>query len=73
MKTIYQHPFLVILLTLILILTITPLSAFAQAPAPGNLETSNILTYQVNNVLTKEDRTAISRTGADIIEIRSDN
>ncbi len=73
MKTNYQRPFPVLLLTLILILAVAPFSASAQTPASGDLETDSIHTYRVNNVVTKEDRTAIARTGAGIIEIGADH
>jgi len=53
-------------------LAVAPFSTFAQDSAPGDLETDSILTYRVNFVATKEDRTAIARAGADIIEIGSD-
>lgn len=36
-------------------------------------ENSEVLTYWVGNVSTREDRTVIARTGADIIEIYSDH
>ncbi len=72
MKTIVQRPFPVLLLILTLILASAPFNASAQAPTAGNLETDGIQAYRVSNVVTKEDRTAVARTGADIIEVGAD-
>jgi carboxypeptidase T len=72
MKTISRHPLPFLLLILILILLTAPFNASAQAPVSTKLETESIHTYRVDNVVTKEDRTAVARTGADIIEIGAD-
>jgi carboxypeptidase T len=76
MKPIFRQRMPVILLAIMVILTCLPASAAAQAPAPGSsspqagkTESYDIATYRVNNVSTKEDRTAVARTGADIVEI----
>ena len=69
-------PMPVILLILVLILTgMLPYSASAQSPTTGTVtqagepESYDVHTYRVSNVITKEDRTAVARTGAAIEEI----
>jgi carboxypeptidase T len=44
----------------------------ASSPQADKGESYDVLTYWVSNVMTREDRTAIAQTGADIIEIGSD-
>jgi carboxypeptidase T len=46
-------------------------SVHAAGQGAGLQAGSGILTYRVLNVLTKEDRSAIAQTGADIIEVGS--
>jgi carboxypeptidase T len=41
----------------------------AASKKPGGQGSDEILTYRVSNVTTREDRTAIAQTGADIIEV----
>lgn len=76
MKPIYRSPLPVLTLILTLILAGLPSSsASGQTPASGAInqmggpESYDILTYYVGNVFTREDRTAVSQTGADIEEI----
>ena len=80
MKPIYMRPLPVILMMLIFILTGLPSSsASSQSSAAGtsspqaNLAENYVIqTYRVSNVVTREDRTAVAQTGADIIEIGAD-
>lgn len=62
------------LLLLIVLLVAVPLTAAGQAPVPagaqpGLSETGEPALYRVGNVSTKEERTAVARTGAAIEEI----
>jgi murein tripeptide amidase MpaA len=60
----------VIIFTGMLLSLITPVYPVQAANPQADQEESNpILTYWVGNVTTKEDRTAVASTGADIIEI----
>ena len=74
MKPTHKRPLPVILLIAILILAGLPsVSASGQSPAPGPIiqgpESYDIQTYRVSNVFTREDRSAVARTGAAIEEI----
>ncbi len=76
MKPIYRLRLLVPLLILMFIFSsLTPSSVSGQSPSTGSInqasgqESYDILTYYVGNVRTREDRTAIARTGAAIDEI----
>jgi carboxypeptidase T len=76
MKPIYRLRLLVPLLILVFIFSsLTPSSVAGQSPSTGSInqasgqESYDILTYYVGNVHTREDRTAIARTGAAIDEI----
>ena len=74
MRSIYRRPLPVILLIAILILAGLPsVSASGQSPASGPIiqgpESYDVQTYRVSNVFTKEDRSAVARTGAAIEEI----
>jgi carboxypeptidase T len=62
----------VVILALLLVTGVAPVAAapHAQDSAPtGGDESYSIGVYRVNNVMTKEDRTAIASTGASIEEI----
>lgn len=81
MKPISLPKLPVILLIVVIALTGLPASGSAQAPDPGSPQSipdepgqqaEAILTYRINHVVTREDRTAVARTGADIIEIGPD-
>lgn len=76
MKPVYRTPLPVLILILTLILAGLPSSsASGQTPASGAVnqtdgpESYDIHTYYVGNVFTREDRTAVSQTGAAIEEI----
>ena len=65
-------PSMIILLALLLGL-VAPVGAVqAAGPKADKGESYDVLTYWVGNVTTREDRTAIAQTGADIIEIGTD-
>jgi carboxypeptidase T len=80
MYPIFRLRFPIVLLMIAILLTCLPGPAAAQASmpdsAPGDKTTGKpldeILTYLVSGVTTKEDRTAVARTGVDIIEIGAD-
>jgi carboxypeptidase T len=81
MKPIIKHRMPVIVLIILIVLTCVPGAVAAQTPQPGSSPdgktigpppSDEILTYFVAGVTTKEDRTAVARTGADIIEIGAD-
>ena len=79
MKPIYKHPLPVALLILVLVLAGMPsFSVSSQSPASGSItqaggqESYDVQTYRVSNVFTREDRTAVARTGAAIEEIGAD-
>jgi carboxypeptidase T len=61
-----------ILLALLLGLAAPASPVQASSPQADKGESYDVLTYWVGNVMTREDRTAIAQTGADIIEIGSD-
>jgi carboxypeptidase T len=63
MKVHLQNRFLVIFTMIILILAVLPVNA------ANTIESYDIYTYRVDNVSSREDRTAIAQTGADIIEV----
>jgi carboxypeptidase T len=63
---------MIILLALLLGLAAPAGQVQAAGPKAGKGESYDVLTYWVGNVTTKEDRTAIAQTGADIIEIGTD-
>ena len=76
MKLFLSHRLPVILVLITLILLVLPSAAASNSgvPDPVDLQTDQaatyvIATYRVNNVITREDRSAIARTGADIVEI----
>lgn len=78
MKPIFTRYLPVIFVIITLILAISPSAATGTSdlPNPDGLgssltESYSIATYWVGNVDSREDRTAIARTGADIIEIYS--
>jgi carboxypeptidase T len=69
MKPIHKYPLPVFILILAFILASLPsASASGQSPTPEP-ESYDVHTYIVSNVSTKEDRTAVARTGAAIEEI----
>jgi carboxypeptidase T len=77
MMRILERRLPVIFILTILILSLLPTAAVGHSPAPGSdpqvakpVENNSIRTYIVVNVITKEDRTAVAQTGADIIEIK---
>ena len=79
MRPIHKHPMLVILAIFILLLAgqASVVPGQAKLPAQSNsqagpVEDYDIYTYLVSNVVTKEDRTAVARTGAAIEEIGAD-
>ncbi len=79
MKPLSRYPLLIILLVITLVISVMPSNAAGQQPTPRpneqqgkQAESYEIYTYQVGNVFTKEDRTAIVQTGADIVEIGAD-
>jgi len=61
-----------ILLALLLGLAAPSGPVHAANPQAGKPESYAVLTYWVGNVTTREDRTAITQTGADIIEVGAD-
>lgn len=63
MKINISHSFIIGIFITILILVVIPTTAL------GIAETNDVNTYRVDNISTKEDRTSIAQTGADIIEI----
>ena len=73
MKPIFRRRLPVILLTLTLLLAGISATASAQAPTTDSSspqpESYDIAVYRVDNVINREDRTAIAQTGASIDEI----
>ena len=69
-------PIFALMLALILILAAGTVVTSGQAPTPDATnpgeELHEVRTYRVDNVSTREDRTAVARTGADIIEVGAD-
>jgi carboxypeptidase T len=71
---IFKQPLSTILLVVMLVTICLPGSAATQTPGSssaqaGTAGSDSIATYQVSQVITKEDRTAVARTGADIIQV----
>lgn len=78
MKRRRMHP-IPLLLVLILMISVLPATAAGQAGPPdpdslqkGQGESYDARLYRIDNVLTKEDRTAIAQTGAAIEEVGPD-
>ena len=70
MKRRHCHHVLVMSLVLLLLVTgVPPVSAARQAATPPAQESYDIAVYRVDNVINREDRTAIAQTGASIDEI----
>ncbi len=76
MKPICRSPLPALLLIVVLIVAVLPSSiALGQSPASGAIlqggrqETYDIHVYRISSVITKEDRSAVARTGAAIEEI----
>ena len=70
MKRRHCHHVLVMSLVLLLLVTgVPPVSAARQVAAPPAEESYDIAVYRVDNVINREDRTAIAQTGASIDEI----
>jgi carboxypeptidase T len=69
----HLHQFLsVVILVFLLLSMLAPAGpVHAADPETGVQAVSAMGTYRVNNVMTREDRTAIAQTGADIIEVGS--
>jgi carboxypeptidase T len=59
----------IILITMLVSLLIPAGGSLASTPKARNADIADAHTYWVGSVLTKEDRTAIARTGADILEV----
>jgi hypothetical protein len=57
------------LVLLLLVTGVPPVSAARQAATPPAQESYDIAVYRVDNVINREDRTAIAQTGASIDEI----
>ena len=80
MKRLFLQRLPFILAAMILLLSLTPAAVAGQSPLPGmepqgigqGQDNHEVRTYLVGNVTTREDRTAVARTGADIIEIYED-
>ena len=77
MIRLFERRLPVIFVITILILSLLPTAAMGQSPTPARTPQAvdpvafdGIHTYMVFNVSTKEDRTAVAQTGADIIEIK---
>ena len=67
-----RRSYLVTVMSLALLLLVTgalPVSAARRAAQPSADESYDIAVYRVDNVITREDRTAIAQTGASIDEI----
>jgi carboxypeptidase T len=78
MKRLFRSRLSAIAVLGILVLSLLPSSAAAQPPTP-NVQPPvagdgdyDLHAYRVSGVTTREDRTAIAQTGADIIEIGAD-
>jgi hypothetical protein len=69
MKHFFTHRLPVIFVMIILVVSALPPAAASSSQNPDQGATSVITTYLVSNVLTREDRSAIAQTGADIVEI----
>jgi len=69
MKLFLTHRLPVIFVLITLVLSALPSAVTGNSGVPNQSGTSGIATYWVNNVFTREDRSAIARTGADIVEI----
>jgi len=76
MKLFLTHRLPVIFVLITLVLSALPSAATSNSGGPDQSDlqtyqagTSVIATYWVSNVFTREDRSAIARTGADIVEI----
>jgi carboxypeptidase T len=76
MKTKSRHPFPILLLIIVIILGSLPSAASGRALSPAvvdlqvsQVESYAVQTYLVNQVVTREDRSAIARIGAAIDEI----
>jgi carboxypeptidase T len=63
------HVLVMSLVLLLLVMGVPPVSAARQAAAPPAGESYDIAVYRVDNVINREDRTAIAQTGASIDEI----
>src|SRR5512136_880167 len=79
MKKVIRYPIASILLILAVLLVGQSSVVYGQAGSPdsgdaqgGKAPDYAVGVYRVGNVLTKEDRTAVARTGADIEEIGAD-
>ena len=59
----------VLSITVMMLFILAALPSKATGSKDGPEENNQIAIYWVGNVFTKEDRTAIARTGADIVEI----
>jgi carboxypeptidase T len=76
MKLFITHRLPVIFVIITLVLSALPSAAASISGVPDQVGlqtdqagTYEIATYRVSNILTREDRSAIARTGADIVEI----
>ncbi len=76
MPRIFRRSLPVIVLSLVLLPAGLPAGASGQAPIRGSgdpqvspVESQDVTLYRVGNVVTREDRTAVARTGAAIEEI----
>ncbi len=77
MKHLFTHRLPVICVMILLILSLVPSAAAGQPPQPGRVpqggeqtqDPFEVRTYIVSGVSTREERTAIAQTGADIIEV----
>ena len=63
------HVLVMSLVLLLLVTGVPPVSAARQAATPPAQESYDIAVYRVDNVINREDRTAIAQTGASIDEI----
>src|SRR5512139_1250823 len=64
------HVSVMLLALLLLVIGVLPASAARQpAPPQPSVENENIAIYRVDNVVSREDRTAIAQTGASIDEV----
>ena len=70
-----RRSYLVLVMSLVLLLLVTgapPVSAARRVAPPSVDESYDIAVYRVDNVINREDRTAVARTGASIDEIGKD-
>ena len=79
MKKVTRYPLSFVLLILAMLVVGPSSVVYGQAGSPvsgdsqgGKAQDYAVRTYFVGNVLTREDRTAVARTGADIQEIGAD-